>query len=90
MASDDGMYGFSTPLATLHKFNGWSDQFLTTPKEGLVDLYASISGKAFGGGWTVALHDFSADESSESVDDLGSESQCHLSRKNLQKIITQA
>jgi hypothetical protein len=73
LGSDDGMYGFSTPLATLHKFNGWSDQFLTTPKEGLVDLYASLSGKAFGGGWTLVLHDFSADESSESVDDLGSE-----------------
>lgn len=73
LGSDKGMYGFSTPLATLHKFNGWSDQFLTTPKEGLVDLYASLSGKAFGGGWTVALHDFSADESTEFVDDLGSE-----------------
>jgi len=73
LGSDDGMYGFSTPLATLHKFNGWSDQFLATPKEGLVDLYASLSGKAFGGGWTVVVHDFSADEASESVDDLGSE-----------------
>ncbi|MFT6903011.1 MAG: hypothetical protein ACJAXS_003232, partial [Colwellia sp.] len=50
LGSDDSMYGFSTPLATLHKFNGWADQFLGTPKEGLVDLYASVSGKAFGGG----------------------------------------
>ncbi|MBJ02636.1 MAG: hypothetical protein CMK00_07190 [Planctomycetes bacterium] len=22
---------FQTPLATLHKFNGWADQFLSTP-----------------------------------------------------------
>jgi hypothetical protein len=73
LGSDDSMYGFSTPLATLHKFNGWSDQFLTTPKEGLVDLYASVSGKAFGGNWTLVLHDFSADESTATVDDLGSE-----------------
>jgi hypothetical protein len=73
LGSDDSMYGFSTPLATLHKFNGWSDQFLTTPKEGLVDLYASVSGKAFGGSWTLVLHDFSADESTATVDDLGSE-----------------
>ena len=73
LGSDDSMYGFSTPLATLHKFNGWSDQFLNTPKEGLVDLYASVSGKAFGGGWTVVYHDFSADESTATVDDLGSE-----------------
>jgi len=73
LGSDKAMYGFSTPLATLHKFNGWSDQFLGTPKEGLVDLYASVSGKAFSGSWTVALHDFSADEATDTVDDLGTE-----------------
>jgi hypothetical protein len=73
LGSDEAMYGFSTPLATLHKFNGWADQFLNTPKEGLVDLYASVSGKAFGGGWTVTIHDYSADESTDTVDDLGSE-----------------
>ncbi|MBW8754931.1 MAG: alginate export family protein [Sphingomonadales bacterium] len=28
-----------TPLATLHKFNGWADVFPTTPNAGLQDLY---------------------------------------------------
>ena len=28
LGSDDGGYGFATPLATLHKFNGWADTFL--------------------------------------------------------------
>ena len=28
---------FITPLATLHKFQGWADQFLVTPSQGLVD-----------------------------------------------------
>ena len=28
-----------TPLATLHKFNGWADVFLTTPSKGLRDTY---------------------------------------------------
>lgn len=28
-----------TPLATLHKWNGWADLFLTTPNDGLVDNY---------------------------------------------------
>jgi hypothetical protein len=37
----NGTVGFSTPLATLHKFNGWADKFLTTPANGLEDLYAS-------------------------------------------------
>ncbi|WOO41801.1 alginate export family protein [Rubellicoccus peritrichatus] len=31
--------GFSTPLATLHKFNGWADAFLATPTTGLRDYY---------------------------------------------------
>ncbi len=31
--------GFQTPLATLHSFNGWDDNFLTTPPNGLDDLY---------------------------------------------------
>lgn len=73
LGSDDGEYGFSTPLATLHKFNGWSDQFLNTPKEGLADLYASAGGKVAGGKWTVIYHKFDADDASSTVDDLGSE-----------------
>lgn len=35
----DGTYAFSTPLATLHDFNGWADIFLTTPTQGLIDQY---------------------------------------------------
>ena len=35
----NGSIGFSTPLATLHIFNGWADMFLTTPTNGLKDLY---------------------------------------------------
>jgi hypothetical protein len=35
----NGSIGFATPLATLHAFNGWADLFLTTPTNGLKDLY---------------------------------------------------
>jgi hypothetical protein len=35
-----GRAAFRTPLATLHAFNGWADVFLTTPANGLRDLYA--------------------------------------------------
>ena len=35
----DNNQGFRTPLATLHKFNGWSDVFLSTPSQGLEDIY---------------------------------------------------
>ncbi len=52
---------FATPLATLHAFNGWADQFLATPAAGLEDLYASF--KATAGQWnvTLAYHAFSSD-----------------------------
>ena len=33
---------FQTPLATLHKWNGWADVFLTTPAAGLADADGSI------------------------------------------------
>ncbi|MFA3792657.1 alginate export family protein [Aliiglaciecola sp. SL4] len=73
LGSDEGNYGFSTPLATLHKFNGWADVFLGTPAQGLVDLSVSLSGKVAGGSLMATYHDFDADEATESVDDLGNE-----------------
>ena len=40
---------FQTPMATLHKFNGWADLFLTTPQTGsfggLQDWYGGIAYK---------------------------------------------
>lgn len=73
LGSDDGAGAFASPLATLHKFNGWSDQFLGTPAEGLMDVYAVVAGKALGGNWLLKYHDFSADEATSTVDDLGTE-----------------
>jgi len=73
LGSDNGNYGFSTPLATLHKFNGWTDQFLSTPSQGLEDLYLTISTKALGGKIVATYHDFSTDKSTSTVSDLGNE-----------------
>ena len=73
LGSDAGNFGFSTPLATLHKFNGWSDQFLGTPSQGLVDTSFTLAGKVLGGKWTAVYHKFDADDASDTVDDLGSE-----------------
>ncbi len=81
LGSDDGDYGFSTPLATLHKFNGWSDQFLATPDEGLVDMSLTVSGKLAGLKLAAAYHEFEADDASSTVDDLGSELDLLVSKK---------
>ncbi|WP_395614572.1 alginate export family protein [Allosphingosinicella sp.] len=42
LGSDNG-HSVQTPMATLHKFNGWADLFLVTPPAGLDDLYVSVS-----------------------------------------------
>jgi len=39
----DGTSSFKTPLATLHKFQGFADVFLATPAAGLQDVYGAIS-----------------------------------------------
>ena len=66
----DGITALQTPLATLHAFNGWDDQFLVTPAKGLEDRYLGASGK-FGNGrmdgklnWAVAWHDYRSDTGS--------------------------
>lgn len=43
LGSDEGIASFRTPLATAHKFNGWNDQFLSTPTSGLQDAYIGIA-----------------------------------------------
>ena len=56
--------GFQTPLATGHAFNGWADQFLTTPADGLRDVYALITGKVHGVKLLGVYHEFSDDTGS--------------------------
>jgi hypothetical protein len=38
----DGTKGFTAPLGTLHKFQGWADKFLTTPANGIDDSYLAL------------------------------------------------
>jgi hypothetical protein len=74
----DGVYGFSTPLATLHAFNGWADMFLATPPAGLVDNYVDVGAAVAGLNLKVVYHDFSSDTGSV---DFGTEIDVLLSKK---------
>ncbi|WP_281561111.1 alginate export family protein [Thalassomonas sp. RHCl1] len=69
LGSDNGV-GFTTPLATLHKFQGFADQFLATPGAGIEDIYFTAKTKVSGIKLSATYHDFSADEGSA---DWGSE-----------------
>ncbi|KAF1692103.1 hypothetical protein CSC65_15165 [Pseudoxanthomonas daejeonensis] len=54
-----GNRAFQTPLATKHLFQGWADMFLTTPAQGVDDLYAGVSVPLAGGTLQAWYHDFS-------------------------------
>lgn len=64
---------FSTPLATLHAFNGWADVFLVTPAQGLKDIYVSAGTTLAGIKLGAAYHDYSAAESTAAIGDYGTE-----------------
>ncbi|MCL4315594.1 MAG: hypothetical protein M1527_01780 [Gammaproteobacteria bacterium] len=59
--SGDGVYGFATPFATLMPFNGWADQFLTTPNDGLRDFFITAAKSWAGINWFVRYDRFSSD-----------------------------
>jgi hypothetical protein len=66
-SSGVALTSFQTPLATLHKFNGWADKFLTTPANGIKDFYGTVGytkPKALGFdsiALTATYHDFKSD-----------------------------
>lgn len=64
---------FSTPLATLHAFNGWADMFLVTPAQGLKDMYVSAGTTLAGIKLGAVYHDFSADKPTAAIGSYGTE-----------------
>jgi hypothetical protein len=80
----NGVKGFTTPLATLHKFQGWADKFLTTPVDGIDDKYlnAGFTLKGVGVldtlGLQASYHDYRAERTSQ---DYGSEIDVQLQAK---------
>ena len=61
LGSDNGT-SFKTPLATLHKFQGFADKFLNTPAKGIKDSYVKVAGKAGAVKLTAFYHDFKAEK----------------------------
>ena len=70
LGSDDGAASFTTPLATLHAFNGWNDIFLaggfnpTALPGGLEDTYVSVAGSVAGFGLLAVYHTYEPEEGS--------------------------
>ena len=70
LGSDDSLAGFQTPLATLHKFQGWADKFLNTPAAGITDSYVGIRGNIHKVNLVAMWHEFNP---SDGGGDYGSE-----------------
>lgn len=75
-ASSGGTFtSFQTPFATLHKFQGWADKFLTTPGNGVRDAYGSAGytfknvGRFASIAATAIYHDFSSDRAGQHYGD---------------------
>lgn len=64
LGSDGGTAAFTTSLATLHAFQGWTDRFLLTPADGIEDTYLSIGSKLGPVNATLTYHWLSANEGS--------------------------
>lgn len=80
---DTGLYAFQTPYATKHAFNGWVDQFLVTPNQGLDDRYVSLAVdlNAYTTKILVAYHDYQSDVDSAVLQnqiDFGSETNIQI------------
>lgn len=61
LGSDDGTAAFTTSLATLHAFQGWTDKFLATPATGIDDKYVSVGSKFGPVSATVVYHMLESD-----------------------------
>jgi len=78
MQEGDGTYSFKTPLGTNHAFQGWADNFLSTPASGLEDMYVTVVGKVLGAKVVAVYHDFETDKGGI---DAGSELDLLLAKK---------
>jgi hypothetical protein len=83
LSSNDGLYAFQTPLGTNHLFQGWADQFLTTPRQGLRDTFLSGNARIEKAQLLAEYHDFKSDSGSI---DFGDEFDFGVSYPLMQKL----
>src|SRR5690554_7998062 len=60
LGSNEKKYGFQTPLATKHAFNGWADDSGNTPTDGLHDTYVKLATTVADVNLLAVYHDYSA------------------------------
>ncbi len=83
LGSNEGLYAFQFPLATNHLFQGWADQFLTTPRQGMRDTFLSASAKIEKAQLLAEYHEYESDFGSI---DFGNEFDIGVSYPLMQKL----
>ena len=67
LSSNNGKYAFQTPLGTNHLFQGWADQFLATPRQGIEDTFITFAGSIEKAKLLAEYHVFKSDEKFETL-----------------------
>jgi hypothetical protein len=67
LSSNDGKYGFQTPMGTNHLFQGWADHFLATPRQGIIDTFITFAGSIEKAKLYAEYHVFKSDEDFQSL-----------------------
>lgn len=93
LSSNDGKYAFQTPLGTNHLFQGWSDHFLATPRQGMEDTYLTFAGSVEKAKIYAEYHVMKSDEkfttfSGKLGDDYGTEFDMSVAYPFSNKILT--
>lgn len=87
LGSNDGLYGFQTPLGSTQLFTGRADLFATTPRVGLEDVRGTLGVELGPVRARVEYHDFSSDVQGW---DLGSEWDVGVTWRILQRLSVSA
>lgn len=80
----DGAYGFQTPFASLHAFQGWADMFLNTPATGIQDSYVGTSFTIEKVSAQVVWHDYRSDSGGKHY---GSEWNAYFTRPLIENLV---
>lgn len=67
LSSNGGKYAFQTPMGTNHLFQGWSDQFLATPRQGMRDTFVTFGGSIQKAKLYAEYHVFHSDKDYETL-----------------------
>ncbi|HKB82938.1 MAG TPA: alginate export family protein [Burkholderiales bacterium] len=84
LGSNRSAYAFQTPIGSTHSFQGWADLFTTTPKQGLIDTFATLGFTVRSVAVYAERHQFRSDVSDI---DFGNELDVRLSYQVLKSLV---